>query len=232
MRLLFSFFLILLFGTSYGQTFTYPSIKAEGQTLTEFIPADWVIRDSATGDLNKNGVADAVVVLQHRDSVRIVNRHEDTVLTQPRILLILFKDSATNTYRLAEQNNTFILMHDNAAMDDPFQDILIEKGIIKIDFQLFYTMGSWYTTSSTYKFRYDGKAFILIGAELSTLHRATHDTEAYSYNFLTKRRSHTKGNEQKGTKKTTFQNIKPDKLQTPGTLTEPFNWEVEPGVYL
>jgi hypothetical protein len=117
-------------------------------------------------------------------------------------------------------------------MDDPYQGISINEGILKLDFHLFYLMGSWYATSSTYKFRYDDNAFVLIAADISTIHRATLDFEDYSYNFLTRKRSHTKGNDQKGTKKTSVKIVRLLKLMTFDTFVEPFTWEVDSDIYL
>ena len=113
-------------------------------------------------------------------------------------MLLLFRNRANNKLSVIEQSNSFILKHDNSIMDDPYQGIAIDKGVLNIDFHLFYSMGSWYSTSSTYKFRYEGKGFILIGADLSTIHRGTLDYDDYSYNFLTKKKSYIKGNEEKG----------------------------------
>jgi hypothetical protein len=161
-----------------------------------------------------------------------VNSLEDTVLTQPRILVLLFKNTANNEFSLIEQSNSFILKHDNAIMDEPYQGIAIDKGILKIDFHLFYSMGSWYATNSTYKFRYEGKEFILIGADLSIIHRATLDYKDYSYNFLTKKRSYTKGNEEKGAKKTSLKSFALTSLKTFRTFIEPYSWEIEAGINL
>jgi hypothetical protein len=224
--------LTIYFYISYGQNFSYPSIKATGQRINDFVPTGWTVLDSAYGDLNKDGIKDAAIVIQHRDSISLVNSSEDTVLTQPRILLLLFKNPATNKFSLIEQSNSFILKHDNSIMDDPYQGITIDKGILKIDFHLFYNIGSWYSTSSTYKFRFDGKTFLLIGADLSTIHRATLDYEDYSYNFLTKKKSYTKGNEQSGTKKTTLKTFALTSLKTFKTFKEPYSWEIEPDINL
>ncbi|MBS1670034.1 MAG: hypothetical protein JST94_01015 [Bacteroidetes bacterium] len=220
------------FGVSYGQNFSYPSIKSTGQSITDFVPAGWTILDSAFGDLNKDGIKDAAIVIQHRDSISMVNSLDDTVLTQPRILIVLFKSAANNKFTLTEQSNSFILKHDNSIMDDPYQGITIDKGILKIDFHLFYNMGSWYSTSSTYKFRFDRKTFVLIGADLSTIHRATLDYEDYSYNFLSKKRSYTKGNDQSGTKKTTLKTVALTSLKTFKTFKEPYSWEIETDINL
>jgi hypothetical protein len=232
MRYTLIFILTILFNVSYGQTFLYPAINLNGQSIVDFIPVGWAILDSAYGDLNNDGLKDAVIILQHKDSVSLVNSTEDTVLTQPRILLLLFKNTANSKFSLIEQSNSFILKHDNSIMDDPYQGIAIDKGVLKIDFHLFYNMGSWYTTSSTYKFRYEGKEFILIGVDLSTIHRGTLDYEDYSFNFLTKRRSYIKGNEEKGTQKTTLKSFALTSLKTFKTFKEPYSWEIEAGIDL
>jgi hypothetical protein len=219
---------------SYGQNFSYPSIRKQGNFIKEFVPGDWKILDSAKGDLNRDNIEDAVVVLQHSDSVLFVKTEniEDTVITQPRLLLILFKNSSDNNYNLIEQNNSFILNHESSAMDDPFQGIKINKGILQIDFQLFYNMGSWSITTASYKFRFNNNEFFLIGADYSSIHRASLDFEDYNYNFLTKKRSVTKGNESNGSKKTTWKTLDINALKSFKTFKTPFTWEVEQDVYL
>jgi|LakMenEpi03Aug12_release.lakeMendotaPanAssembly.Ray.scaffolds.fasta_scaffold400303_1 hypothetical protein len=232
MRHILLFILTIFFAATYGQNFSYPSIQSQGITIADFIPVNWTLLDSATGDLNKDGIEDAVIILQYKDSITLVNRYEDSVLTQPRILLILFKNTSKNNYDLIKQNNSFVLNHDNSAMDDPYQGISVYKGIIKIEFHLFYNMGSWYMTNCNYKFRFDGNTFLLIGADLSTIHRATLDYEDYSYNFLTKKRIYSKGNDQKGTRKTTVKSVTNAKTMTIDNFVEPFTWEVENDIFL
>lgn len=232
MRHFLTFILAIFCGISYGQKFSYPSIKVAGQSITDFVPAGWTIFESAYGDLNKDGVKDAVIVIQHKDSISMVNSLEDSVLTQPRMLLILFKKPVDSSFKLVEQSNSFILKHDNPAMDDPFQKLSIKNGILEIKYHLFYNMGSWYVTNTAYKFRYQQGQFVLIGADNSSFHRATHDFEDYSYNFLTKKRVLTKGNDNKGNKKTSWKTLNILELKTLKTLNEPFTWEVENGIYL
>ena len=117
-------------------------------------------------------------------------------------------------------------------MDDPYQGIKIYKGILQINFHLFYNMGCWYTTSTSYKFRYQDKQFILIGADYSSIHRATLDFEDYSYNFLTKKRSLTKGNDIKRTKKVYWKTLNIVMLKTLTTFKVPYSWEIETDIYL
>lgn len=232
MRVILLLILTTVFASSYGQHFIYPSIQLNGSQVTDFVPAGWVLLDSASGDLNKDGLSDVAVVLQHKDSIVLVKDVEDTVLTQPRILVILFRNRLGKGFDVAEQSNSFILNHDNAAMEDPFDEMRISNGVLQIKFQLFYSAGSWYITNAAYKFRFEGGQFVLIGADKSSFHRASMDFEEYSYNFLTGKRSLTKGNEEKGTKKTSWKAVRASPVKTLRTFSAPFTWEVERNVYL
>lgn len=173
-----------------AQQFRYPVAPSAGKTIAAFIPAGWEILDSASGDLNKDARTDFALVLQHKTKKQLIKKDQyttDTVMTNPRMLLLLFADSGG--YRLAEQSNTFILTYDvepNVA-EDPMADISIRKGVLQIDFQFYSYMGSWNVSSYAYKFRYQDNAFALIGADCSDFQRASHDFEEYSFNFLTKK---------------------------------------------
>ena len=123
--------LVIFANVGHAQQFSYPSIKASANTIDEFIPKGWTILDSATGDLNKDNLDDAAIVLLHKDSVSWVSSENDTTITQPRILIILFKDQAGG-YTLAEQSNTFILIDAaNAYSDNPFEDIIISTKLLR-----------------------------------------------------------------------------------------------------
>ncbi|HTQ63244.1 MAG TPA: hypothetical protein VMI12_00515 [Puia sp.] len=149
------------------------------------------------------------------------------------MLLILFKNSMANNFYLKEKNNSFILRNDNPQRGDPFQEIKIEKGILKISFQLFYSSGSWYITNSTYKFRFQNNQFYLIGADYSSFHRATHESQEYSYNFLSKKRSLVKETDDAKTKRIiTWKNLELSKLKTLKTFVQPFSWNIEKEVLL
>ncbi|HYF30521.1 MAG TPA: hypothetical protein VD993_05345 [Chitinophagaceae bacterium] len=232
MKPFFTCLLLLAAGLVYGQAFTYPAIQQKATRLEDFVPANWTLMDYATGDLNKDKLKDAAMVLEYRDSIQIVKATKDTVITQPRMLLIVFKDSTDEYYYVAEQSQSFIQNHDNPIMSDPFEGIYINKGILQIDFSFFASMGSWYMSGTSYKFRYQQGEFVLIGADKHSIHRGSLDYEEYSYNFLTKKRSLTKGNEGDSKKKTTWKTLNIPVLKTLKTLREPYTWEVEKDKFL
>ncbi|NLG16290.1 MAG: hypothetical protein GX556_03035 [Fibrobacter sp.] len=212
------------------QTFSFPDLPVNGKSIDDFIPQGWDILDSVSGDLNKDNSADIAMVIQYRDSV-----HIDESFSQPRVLVILFKGNNDNQYHLAEQSNTFILMDDEPNREDPFSGIGISKGVLNLNFHLFYTMGSWFMTGSSYKFRYQGNEFVLIGADMNIYARNTSDFEDFSYNFLTKKRRFIKGSfseESEVKNDTVWSTIKIDKLETMKTFSQPYSWKVDQENYL
>ncbi|MGB4771263.1 MAG: hypothetical protein WBP58_07385 [Chitinophagaceae bacterium] len=232
MRYFLIFLFVIISRLSFGQDFVYPFIQASAMSFEDFIPRGWVVLDSTSGDLNKDGKADLALVIQLKDSMVRVNEFGDTVLTNPRILMVLFRDKLREGYTLGEQSNTFIMQHEDRIMDDPYRDIVIDKGLLELSFRLFYSMGSWYITVATYKFRYQANEFALIGAEYLSFHRATHDFEEYSYNFLTKKKIVSKGSDMKGTRKTIKESFVLPELKTLKTFARPFTWEIDDSLVL
>lgn len=235
MRQLLTFIFTFSTAVACGQTFSYPSIAQTGHSINEFIPAGWVVLKSAWGDLNNDKAADAAIVLQYKDSILWEKDPAigDTVLTQPRILLLLFNDPRDSSYRLVEQSNSFILLHDEPRMDDPFQEIQIINNTLEIGFYIFYNWGGSSVINTTYKFRFRENNFLLIGADYSSFHRVTHDYENYSFNFLTKKRKLEKGNDnEEGSKKTYWKSFPRLAPMTLRAFKQPFTWKVEKDFFL
>jgi hypothetical protein len=187
---------LLLHFSAEAQSFEYPAIKAEAGTVFQFIPEKWILFDSATGDLNKDGLKDMVMVIQLRDSISFYipgEENTDTVITQPRILLILFRMAGKDSYRLMIQQNSFIPLYDSPLTDDPLVGISIKNSVISFQFHYFQSMGSWYISNNAYRFRYQQGQFVLIGADELTAHRATGEMETRSVNFITRKYIHTTG---------------------------------------
>jgi hypothetical protein len=231
MKPFLTFLFLLYYGWGFSQNFVYPTIKTEGQKTSDFVPKGWKILKIATGDLNKDNTEDFAFVLQRIDSVTILNLDKDTVLTQPRILLIAFanKDKLT----IVQQSNTFILNHDNPMMEDPFADLSIKNNVLSLNFTSFANMGSWTMGNSIYKFRFQNQIFELIGVEQQSIHRASLEFENYSFNFLNKKYTIEKGNENENTKpkiKTKPLNIAT--LKNLQTFVQPYTWEIVEGVFL
>ena len=238
MRLLITCISFLILSETFGQNFTYPIIKPTGHSITEFIPPGWIALDSAIGDLNNDKLADLALIIQSKDSVTITKSQDgslDTVITQPRILLIAFKATIDDQYFLVEQNNSFILNHDDPIMDDPYQTLEINNRILQIGFHIWQSMGSYTVTNTKYKFRYQSKEFVLVGADDNSYSRSTGEIDDYSYNFLAKKVKISSGDNISGDsekRKVKWKSIDIKKLKTLKTFKQPYTWEVMPDFYL
>ncbi len=230
--------MLFQFGSGLSQDFTYPIVKKEGQKITDFIPNGWAIHDSANGDLNNDKIKDLAMVLQRKDSITIFKNVDgliDTVKTLPRILVILFRDNSKNKYILVEQSNSFILSSENPSVDDPFQSIKIVKEILLLEFRIFSNVGSWYTTNSIYRFRFQNNSFNLIGADNNSIYKETLDYQYYTYNFIAEKWCMTEGNaDEESTQKvkTECYSLELKELKTFKTFTQPYTWEITSGIYL
>ena len=141
-RAILALMMLFVSALAISQNFTYPAVNQKGEKLSDFVPAGWTILDSAIGDLNRDGAIDAAIVLQLQDSVKLTKAEDDTVITQPRMLLVLFKDAYLKQFFVKERSNSFILPHDNPQMEDPYQELVISKGVLQIKFHFFYYMVS------------------------------------------------------------------------------------------
>ncbi|MBI3258322.1 MAG: hypothetical protein HYZ54_02405 [Ignavibacteriae bacterium] len=221
----------------FAQGFIYPTIIKEGAKIKEFIPYGWKIRDSVQGDLNNDKNSDIAVILQYKDTVTIFNSEEDspdTINIQPRILLILFLDKRTHKLKFGEQNNTFILRNDDPSLlDDPYQSMCINKGILSIDFQLAYGVGSWNITHSSYSFSYQNENFVLISAYKNLFNRATHNFENHSFDFLQKKWKTMKGNEDSDQiPETEIHLLELKEMKALKALKTPYTWEVSKDIFI
>jgi hypothetical protein len=234
MRPILTILFLLTALLSFGQNFGYPTIGKTEHFIKDFVPTGWTILDSATGDLNNDNHYDAAVILQRIDSTLIIEKEddfEDSVVTQPRILIILFKNITNNQFDLVKQNNTFILTHDNPFIDDPYRSISIKKGILQIDFYWYPTSGNWFNTTA-YKFRYQNNNFFLIGADYEESNKASHDFNRHSYNFLVGKMISTDGNWDKKTAKSKTEAFNSGNLITIEAIKRPYDWDSGGGIDL
>ncbi|UOQ76657.1 hypothetical protein MUN84_19355 [Hymenobacter sp. 5516J-16] len=236
MKLFVGFLFSALVVTSYGQEFSYPVMRTKGQEITDFVPQGWLIHDSAVGDLNKDGLPDAALILQHKTLVTQIHEGSE-IKSQPRILAILVKSGATGGFELKEQSNTFIpedqdLENDDEELNDPFLRIEITRGLLELVFQESYKTSTNYSAGTEYKFRYNGQDFQLIGADFTRIHRMDFEREQYSYNFLMKKRIYSKGKIGGKTTSSPAKSFALPALKTLKTLKAPNEWEIEPDVTL
>ncbi len=228
---------------AFGQDFKfptdsdYPQLEKYGQKIEDFVPKNWTMVDKGFGDLNGDKISDCAIVIKGNDK-KFLNKNDGLGVsefdTNPRMLVILFKNAAEKRYEIAEQSNTFIMIPDSPTMSEPFQSVKIKNGVLQVNFEIWYSAGSWGTSQSAYKFRYINGEFALIGADKKEFMRNSGEMEIRSYNFLTNKMSVTTGDEfdEKVKKKVKWKTYKVGKLKTFRTFVKPFDWEIEQDYFL
>jgi hypothetical protein len=150
-KLLLILIILLNRGAAFGQDFTfpaefdYPQLEKYGQKVEDFVPKNWKIISKANGDLNGDKIADSAIVIKGSDA-KFLNKNDGLgnpeYDTNPRMLIVLFKNAVENRYEVAEQSNSFILIPDSPTMTEPFKSVKIKNGVLWLDFEQWYSAGS------------------------------------------------------------------------------------------
>ncbi len=206
---------------SFAQANTKP---VYGASYRDFVPNGWKVLATAKGDLNKDGKADIVLFLEEVDKVNFITNEElgaNILNLNPRMIVIAFAEN--NRYRRVLQTDRFLPSENDEGarcLADPLGEmensgLTIEKGLLKINMQFWYSCGSWSVTNATYTFRWQSNKFELIGFDNSSFHRASGEQSSTSYNFSTGKKEIISGGNQFDDKldkpKTTWGKIKTKK---------------------
>jgi hypothetical protein len=221
MRLVFALAISCSAGATCAQQVHYPTIKRKAQQFTHFVPPGWEIRDGSTGDLNKDGLPDKALVLER------ATKHGADDTGQPRMLVVLFKLPGDQGYALSAQSNSFILTRDDPETDEPLAGIyIVDRGVLRIDFQYNRSNSHDDISTSTYKFRYDGHQFVLIGADIDITGRMSFTFRKYSYNFLSRKGVLTTGPLGEEADDTLTKTVRLPAPKTLATFTSPGTWTI------
>ena len=168
-------------------------LAKEGRTIEEVVPNGWDIQ-SATGDLNKDGIEDFILIVRPNDPAHIKTRDDGFEYNFNPLFLAVYFGSPSGVYK------RFKVWHDTVSgREDEYTDITKElsitpKGAIDISVSSWSSMGTAATGGSTYRYRFQSGDFYLIGEESSWLNRMTGEGESTSINYLTGQKEITTGN--------------------------------------
>uniref|UniRef100_UPI0028D10C3E hypothetical protein n=1 Tax=Capnocytophaga sputigena TaxID=1019 RepID=UPI0028D10C3E len=193
----------------------------QGNKMEDFVPKHWSAIMKVDGDLNKDGLTDTALIVEQKNPNNIsVTEYNDTLNTNPRALLVLFKQE-NGTYKLAAKNDKGFIEppKESSSLLDPLEegDINIKNNTLRLNFQYFFSAGSWYITNVEYVFRYQNSHFELIGVETNSFHRATGEETIVSFNLSTNKLETTMGG-----------NVFEEKENNPKKETETFIYNPKP----
>ena len=192
----------------------YPSLPRQAVTAEGFVPPGWMLEAQASGDLNRDGNADLILVLRQNDPANVIadfeGLGEKPFDTNPRILAVAFRDEPSGRFRLQFENHTLIPRRTVPAADDPFDNdigIAIVRDGFQVRLNWWMSAGGWETSNTTYTFRHRPGRFGLIGYDRNTTHRGSGDTTSLSINYLTRKVKRTKGHISRDADKVRWQTL-------------------------
>ena len=195
-RKLFIILSLFLISSIYIFAENFPQ---KAKTVNEFIPKGWKEISNTSGDLNNDKLKDTIIVIEKEDKKNIKKNDglgPDYLNLNPRILLILFKQK-DGTYTLVSKNDKDFISSPNSedepTLEDTFNGISIKNNTLIINFNYFYSAGSWGTSKTNYIFRYQNNRFELIGFSKSSFMRNSGEEEEVSVNFSTNKIKTTTG---------------------------------------
>lgn len=155
-----------------------------GMTIEEIIPEDCDIQ-TATGDLNKDGLADVVVLATSRNIDNMKVRDDGYTYNFNRPVLAIYFATPNRGYKFWKKYEEMIPYSEDESFSVEVGIGVTERGVLKIDTGSFASAGSWSVVNSTYLFRFQKGDFYLIGSEQSEMARNTGIETKVSNNYLT-----------------------------------------------
>lgn len=157
----------------------------EVQTIESFILKGWQSLQTIEGDLNKDGLKDAVIVIEDKDHKTDDGSSCDKYKECPRSILILFQ-TKNGSYKLSIKSDKAILLAgEGGVFGDPFQKLKIDNGSLLINSY----GGSNWRWSYSYRFRYQDNEWFLIGATSNNYFNVSDCVDKLiDYNFLTNKK--------------------------------------------
>lgn len=172
-------------------SFSTPVFAENAASWAPWIPAGWGLLSSATGDLNKDGVKDAVLVLEEKNPAKIKPNDglgATDLNLNPRRLLILFNtpqgyQKAFSSDRLLPTENDA----DSPCLEDPLaaKQVSVSRGVLILNLNYWLSCGSYGVTNHSLTFRYENSRFRLIGFDTTSFSRSSGDQSEISINYLT-----------------------------------------------
>ncbi len=140
--------IILFFISCFLITFC---CQSQSNLVTAFIPEGYDLLDSASGDLNKDG---------HKDMILLLKRKDEQLFSETtRPLLILHGDKTKNYNLIARHDSVVLCQGCGGVFGDPYAGVVIKDNFFSVEH---YGGSNWrWTRIMTFKYQSKTKNYLL-----------------------------------------------------------------------
>ena len=165
----------------------------QGTSVEQIVPAGWSHQE-AQGDLNKDGIADLVVVATPDYPENTLTRDDGYVYNFNQPILAIYFGSQQGQLQLWKQYDNVIPADESEFCQHDISLEITPRGTLRIVIGVFCSAGSYGTSANTYTYRFQNGDFYLIGQESEEMSRNTGERTVVSENYLTWKRQVVKSN--------------------------------------
>ena len=140
------------------------TLNKSGYSAADLVPAEWSIKETS-GDLNKDGLADLVLLVTLNDSSKMKIRDDGYVYDYNEPILAVYFAVPEGGYRLWKEYKGMIPHRIDEYISVETTVGVTNRGALSFDVEYFSSAGSWVQTTTTYLFRFQNGDFYLIGSE-------------------------------------------------------------------
>ena len=171
------------------------SLKQQGTSVEDIVPQGWNHYE-VTGDLNKDGKPDLVVMATPNFKENIAKRDDGYERNCNQPILAVYFATADGKLKQWKQYGEVLPAND---IDNEFCSWnvnleITERGVLNIAVQPECSAGSYFTSIDRYSYRFQNGDFYLIGKENEEIQRNTGNVTLNSENYLTWKRQVKKSN--------------------------------------
>ena len=167
------------FCETYSQidNFKFPQIELIGKSFQDFVPTNWKIKDSISGDFNKDTLQDIILIVESNKTI-VTNKNEcfSTEPFYPKMIIICFRKKDGTFYLSRTANKLFGKCNWGIQGEDPYEKTLKRRNTFGVKF----LTGGTTRNYLTYYFRFQDNDWYLIGSE-SYQYWANHTEEKKSF---------------------------------------------------
>ncbi len=162
-------------------------LNPQGLSVEDIVPAGW-LHQEASGDLNKDGIADLVIIATPDDAENLKTRDDGYVYNFNQPVLAIYFGNAQGQFQQWKQYDNVIPADDSEFCHHDIVLTITDRNTLRIATELWCSAGSYGASTDTYTFRYQNGDFYLIGMDHEEIQRNTGECVTTSENYLTWKR--------------------------------------------